>query len=116
MNLHLIVVILRAFFHCTHSVRSAGFAYLLDPGSQKVQAVFACSSRECTCPERAKDCTGERQSPIGVFRPGRQPQLLLAVCRWMAGRFFLRARRLHKARPFHFFCHGGQGGLVPGFS
>ena len=59
MNLHSIVAILRALFHGTHSVRRTGFAYLLDAGSKKVQPVFACSPRECTCPERAKDCTPE---------------------------------------------------------
>ncbi len=61
MNLHLIVAIPRVFFHCTHSVGRAGFAYLLDPGSKKVQSVFACSPTECTCPEGAKTCTREQQ-------------------------------------------------------
>ena len=63
MNLHLILAIPRVLFHfhCTHSVRSAGFAYLLDPGSKKVQPVFACSPRECTCPEGGKNCTREHQ-------------------------------------------------------
>jgi hypothetical protein len=37
MNLRLIVAILRGLFHGTHSVRRAGFAYLLDPGPKKVQ-------------------------------------------------------------------------------
>jgi hypothetical protein len=59
MNLHSIVAILRALFHGTHSVRRSGFAYLLDPGSKKVQPVFACSPGECTCPERAKDGSRE---------------------------------------------------------
>jgi hypothetical protein len=37
MNLHLIVAFLRALFHGAHSVRRAGFAYLLGKRTKKVQ-------------------------------------------------------------------------------
>lgn len=43
--------------HNAHSLRKSRFGYLLDLGTKKVQAGFACSFREYTCSERANACT-----------------------------------------------------------
>ena len=51
LDLDRMIPILYADFHNAHSLRKSRFAYLLDSGTKKVQAGFACSFREYTCSE-----------------------------------------------------------------
>ena len=46
MDLDRMIPILHAHFHDAHSLGKSRFAYLLDSGTKKVQAGFACSFRE----------------------------------------------------------------------
>jgi hypothetical protein len=47
------------------------------------------------------------------FKPRRSPQFSFAAYRPVTGRYFLRARRFRKARPFHFPRHGGKRSFIP---
>lgn len=57
VDLDRMIPILHAHFHNANSLRKSRFGYLLDSGTKKVQAGFACSFREYTCSERANACT-----------------------------------------------------------
>src|SRR5580658_3607151 len=101
-------VLMRATYH---RVYVSSTRFLLNPGQQEftsriVSRLFSQVARRHI--HSARDGQSSR-----FRREGGSPQLRLGVRHRMPGRFFLCPRRLDKARPSHFFCHGGERSLVP---